>query len=325
MNSGIGAILIGTVIVTNTEHMFMQILAAHILTHLKYADACCIILITFGAILLSIWTSPQIAYTKKRDFLMDLYCRDIVVIASRYFIYKNISLYWWTLPLLGIFESYTIQNMVDDFDQNCKKHITMTQIYNHICLGFVEIVAVNIGLMVLPLTELDDTIYGGVYTDLLYTIPLLTFLFDIAADAGFYNIHRAFHEIFSLRKFHIPDHHENTRTTGKLLAYETYTISLAEMSSIALTYFMGFGMVILVYGNLSTLITSVLVTWMHTVEMLGHTEMSWTPTFTYNRLLHDILGISLTSSDHLMHHIHPTKNYSKRTRLFDIICGTYQN
>lgn len=324
MNSGILALLIGTGLTTNTENIFMQVVSAAILTTLPFAHSLLIMFAFVAFAIFPLLSSTHAEYTRKRDFVIDLYCRDIIVICVRYIIYSNLSQYMLLLPCLGIFESYSIQNMVDSYDMNTKKRIVPTQIVNHTSLAIVELLALVIGRMLLPLDALDDTKYDGFYPSLIVVIPLFTILFDLFADIGFYNIHRNFHETPFLRTFHIPDHHKNTGKHNKLMAYETYTISTIETLSIALTYFIGFGALILVYGELSTLIVSIMVSWMHTVELMGHTELSWTPKFTYNRIVHDILGISLTSKDHLIHHIYPTTNYSKRTRLMDYICNTYR-
>ena len=324
MNSGILALLIGTGLTTNAENIFMQIVSAAILTTLPFYHSLLIILAFVAFAVFPLITSTHAEFTRKRDFIIDLYCRDIIVICFRHIIYSDLSQYMLLLPCLGIFESYSIQNMVDSYDMNNKKSITQTQIVNHTSLAVVELFALVLGRMILPLDALDDTKYDGFYPSLVVVIPLFTILFDLFADVGFYIIHRNFHETPFLRTFHIPDHHKNTGKNNKLMAYETYTISTVETLSIALTYFLGFGALVLVYDELSTLIVSVMVTWMHTVEMLGHTELTWTPKFTYNRIIHDILGISLTSKDHLIHHIYPAANYSKRTRLMDYICNTYR-
>ncbi len=309
MNSGILALLIGTGLTTNTENIFMQVVSAAILTTLPLLHSLLIIFAFISFSALPLLTSTYAEYTRKRDFVIDLYCRDIIVICFRYIIYSDLSRYMLFLPLLGIFESYSIQNMVDSYDMNTKKSIVPMQIVNHTALSIVELLALVIGRMLLPLDVLDDTEYGGVYTSLIFIVPVFTLLFDLFADVGFYIIHRNFHEVPFLRTFHFPDHHKNTGKNKKLIAYETYTISIIETISIALTYFLGFGALVLVYGELSTLIISIMVTWMHTVEMLGHTELSSMPKFTYNRILHDILGISLTRKDHLIHHIYPATNY----------------
>ena len=324
MNSGILALLIGTGLTTNTENIFMQIVSAAILTTLPLYHSLLIIIAFVAFAVFPLLSSTHAEFTRKRDFIIDLYCRDILVICFRYIIYSDLSCYMLLLPCLGIFESYSIQNMVDSYDMNNKQGIAQMQIVNHTSLAIVELFALVIGRMILPLDALDDTEYVSFFPSLLVIVPAFTLLFDLFADVGFYIIHRNFHETPFLRTFHIPDHHKNTGKKNKLMAYETYTISSVETLSIALTYFLGFGALVLIYGELSTLIVSVMVTWMHTVEMLGHTELSWTPKFTYNRILHDILGISLTSKDHLIHHIYPATNYSKRTRLMDYVCNTYR-
>ncbi|AHA54202.1 putative membrane protein [Emiliania huxleyi virus 18] len=210
MNSGILALLIGTGLPTNTENTFMQVVSAAILTTLPLYHSL-IIIIAFAAFAtLPLLSSMHAEFTRKRDFIIDLYCRDIIVICFRYIIYLDLSHYMLLLPCLGIFESYSIQNMVDSYDMNPKKSIAQVQIVNHTSLAIVELFALVIGRMLLPLDVLDDTKYAGFFPSLMVIVPAFTLLFDLFADVGFYIIHRNFHETPFLRTFHVPDHHKNT-------------------------------------------------------------------------------------------------------------------
>mmetsp|Transcript_43890 Transcript_43890/g.145362 ORF Transcript_43890/g.145362 Transcript_43890/m.145362 type:complete len:136 (+) Transcript_43890:863-1270(+) len=60
------------------------------------------------------------------------------------------------------------------------------------------------------------------------------------------------------------------------------------------------------------------------IELLGHTEMSWTPTGHPQRLMADLCGLSLEVPHHTMHHQKPLSNFSKRLILFDLLFHTYE-
>ena len=141
------------------------------------------------------------------------------------------------------------------------------------------------------------------------------------------------------------DHHIDTASKHmRIVAYETYTITWAEttsiaVASIAVSYVIGIGLVMLLKGGLGFETTAVcgvinvapfslfefatLVSWGHNVELLGHTAMTSTPRLNPMRVAVELAGLDLRVVDHTIHHKLPHSNFAKQTALRDRAFGTF--
>ena len=148
-----------------------------------------------------------------------------------------------------------------------------------------------------------------------------------AKDLGFYAFHRACHMHRGLYKAVHRDHHVDTaKKYGRLVAYETYTITWLETISITASYFIGLMLVLSANGfaPITVFELATLITWGHSVELLGHTAMTTTPRHHPMRLIVELCGLDLLVLDHTMHHKVPMSNFSKRMTLWDRAFGTYE-
>ena len=94
------------------DYIWLQILAAGVLSQLTLLDAFCATLTATAIISYTTWNSHHYDYKKHRDFLVDLYSRDVVVTAVRYFVYKNIMVVWWLFPVACMFEICVNHKMI---------------------------------------------------------------------------------------------------------------------------------------------------------------------------------------------------------------------
>ena len=107
----------------------------------------------------------------------------------------------------------------------------------------------------------------------------------VGLDLGFYLFHRACHvNKFLYKQVHRDLHIDTASKHGRLVAFETYTITWAETTRIAVSYVIGVGLVMLLKGSLdvaplSSFEFATLMSWGHNVELLGHTATTSTPRF----------------------------------------------
>jgi sterol desaturase/sphingolipid hydroxylase (fatty acid hydroxylase superfamily) len=119
------------------------------------------------------------------------------------------------------------------------------------------------------------------------------------------------------------DHHTTPgKTYGHLVAHETYDLSVVETASILGSYLIGFELIGLLY-KYTLFDIALLVSWAHLIELLGHSQMSWSVDGHPLRILPELTGLNLQIMDHTMHHAKPLSNFSKRLTLFDRLFQTY--
>ena len=244
----------------------------------------------------------------------------------------------WVAALwpLTIFESQGIQFTADRYSQRPVVGLCATQAWSCLRVAVVEAVGM---LTALHQTGFVDAANPGRATAatllrMLWMAPV----FDCGLDLGFYVFHRACHESPLLYRLVHKEHHTDTaKRHGRLVAYETYTLTWAETFLISFAYLLGFAFVFaaLALGAAATgaglgwprALTAfefaMLITWGHTVELVGHTAISNTPKHHPMRAAVEWLGLDLLVIDHTMHHRIPLSNYSKRMTFWDVVCGTY--
>lgn len=282
--------------------------------------------VTAGSLLLNAalnyYTAEDKVLGRERvRFNMWQYSRDVVIMFCRFSIMLRGGLWLPLLWPLTIFETASIQWIVDKYEGREFCGITKKQITNTLKVSIVECVAAQIGRHVVGW---DDPSYPTGW-DLLKSVYMCP-VFDVGLDLGFYVFHRTCHKNLFLYKLVHKDHHVDTaKDFGRLVAFETYTITLLEAISIVASYFLGLAAVCLLKGGpVSLWETAFLICWGHGVELLGHTELSWTPKNHPMRIVHELLGLELQGIEHTMHHKKPLSNFSKRLNFWDRVCGTYE-
>jgi len=267
-------------------------------------------------------TSPRHDCVPRLKFTCCGWPRDIVVVAVRYFIMCNghhgSPLAWLFLLPLGVFETQTTQWLADWYEGRPMKNLTKHQILKQIPVACTEAFGVSIGFRIFNIAPGGPS--AGAILHTVWRAPL----FDVGLDLGFYTFHRTCHKHRQLYRWIHAEHHTDVaKEYGQLVAHETYSISTIEALSILGSYLVGFEMIgaILPYSLFDM---ACLVSWAHTVELLGHTELSWTPNGHPMRIVAELCGLELKGAEHTMHHQKPLSNFSKRLTLFDRIFGTYE-
>ena len=105
---------------------------------------------------------------------------------------------------------------------------------------------------------------------------------------------------------------DTAKTHGRLVAYETYTITWLETISIVTCYFGGtaammgakWALLGAAHAPVTAFELAVLLTWGHSVELMGHTATQWTPHHVPQRAALELLGIDLR-----VPHVRATSNY----------------
>ena len=261
--------------------------------------------------------------------------------------------YWPLLVLipLTIFETAICQYLYYRHEHVPTPDVTVQQILNCCRTSIVETCGVILSLKVIPGVFAEIVPHSQKVHPLLSIIcakfskpvvhaPPPTFvevlqllylcpLFDLGLDLGFYTFHLTSHRNKYLFKMIHADHHTDTaKTHGRLVSYETYTITWLETAIIFFCYTLGLGFCLLAqtptFAPLTVFQLAALITWGHTVELSGHTSSTWTPSCHPQRVIFQILKLDLRVQHHTMHHERPLTNFSKRTTLYDRLFGTYK-
>jgi len=250
------------------------------------------------------------------------WCRDIIVVAVRYFIVCNghhgSPLAWLFLLPLGVFETHTTQWLADWYERRPMKHITAHQVLKQIPVACTEAFGLSIGFRVFNMAP------GGPSPAALLDVVWRAPLFDVGLDLGFYTLHRTCHKNKKLYRWIHAEHHTDVaKEYGILVAHETYSISTIEALSILASYLIGFELIGAVKPY-TLFDMACLVSWAHTVELLGHTELTWSPSGHPMRIVAETLHLEMKATEHTVHHSKPLTNFSKRLTLFDRLFGTYE-
>lgn len=195
----------------------------------------------------------------------------------------------------------TVSDEADRYSARPVVGLCWTQVCSCLRVAIVEGTGTLFALLVIGIADFSQPATARSLLSMLYFCPL----FDAGLDLGFYLFHRACHRSKLLYKLVHLDHHADTaREHGRLVAYETYTITWVETASITSSYLLGFGLVALAKGGaaLSLFEIATLITWGHTVELMGHTAVSSTPKHHPMRAVVELLGLDLLVIDHTMHH-----------------------
>lgn len=263
---------------------------------------------------------------KKLHFVAQLWPQSLLAVLTRYAVLCLGSRYsllccLLTLPI-SVWETTSLQAMADLYEGRPLKAPTAKQIVLQLKVAAVETLGYVLAFQIWPWLREDGL--GAPPASVLLHAVWRTLLFDIGLDLGFYAFHRSCHVNRTLyRLVHAPHHAETGKEHGHLVAYETYELTFVETASILSSYLVGFQVLSLCF-SFSTFDVALYVSWAHMIELLGHTEMSWTPTGHPQRLMADLCGLSLEVPHHTMHHQKPLSNFSKRLILFDLLFHTYE-
>lgn len=228
------------------------------------------------------------------------------VVLARWAMYaaaRHLSFSAWLLCLpLNVFETWCAQRNADLYERRPALPVSPRLVRLCVKVTLAEIVAVT---FLHRIQEPWVRTAGPNGASLVRAALGGCLLFDVGVDLAFYTLHRAWHENRQLYKWVHRDHHTRTgheggaERTTRLVAWDTYEISWAEMTLIEVGYGLGFGLVILAYGqDFSLFDLAIMLTWAHVVELLGHTSMSWTWEGNPLRLLQEAMGLDLKVADH---------------------------
>jgi len=275
-------------------------------------------------------TSPKVDRWRRMRFVCMMWPQQFLAIVSRFLVMRLVklaswegldhpALYWPLLLPIGVFETWSIQAMADVFESRPVKPVCLKQVLNQLKITTAESIGVTVGYKIWPWVRIDDPTLES-----LLHATWRTFVFDIGLDIGFYTFHRVCHVNRTLYRWLHAQHHTDTaKEHGHLVAHETYEVSLVEAISILGSYLIGFELIGLLY-NYTLFDIALLVSWAHLVELLGHTQMSWTVNGHPLRIIPEVLNLDLKVPDHTMHHTKPLSNFSKRLTLIDRALGTYE-
>jgi alkylglycerol monooxygenase len=260
-----------------------------------------------------------------------LHLEAAVATAVRYAIMTNGGFAWLLMWPLTCFETAFIQFAADNYEGRAfMPTLTRRWLRNSMQIAVVEVIGLIIvlhgrvpvlfaqKLIVMPSVTLLPP-WLKIWAHSVWRVPL----FELGLDLSFYIFHRTCHTSpFLYNLIHRVHHTDTAKAHGRLVAYETYTLTLFETLSFLHGYLVGLVVLYVTTGPIHLAELALLVTYAHTVECTGHTALSWSPP-TMWRTLPIALGVELYGTDHTRHHKHPNSNYSKRFSLWDRLGGTY--
>jgi len=302
--------------------VLLPVVAAAIAVHSGISIAMTLAMGTVWNFLYVALTAPRHDLVPRFKFTALNWARDVIVVSMRYFVICNghhgSPLAWVFLLPLGIFETQTTQWLADWYEGRPMKNVTKHQVLKQIPVACTEAFGLSIGFRIFSIAP------GGPSPAALLHAIWRAPLFDVGLDLGFYTFHRTCHKNRQLYRWIHAEHHTDVaKEYGQLVAHETYSISTIEALSILSSYLIGFELIGIVMPY-SLFDMAYLVSWAHTVELLGHTELSWSPNGHPMRIIAEWCRLELKGAEHTMHHQKPLSNFSKRLTLFDKIFGTYE-
>jgi hypothetical protein len=259
-------------------------------------------------------TAPRDAWSPRQLYVKRQVLVFLAVVLARWAMYaaaRHLSFSAWLLCLpLNVFETWCAQRNADLYEGRPALLVSRRLVSLCAKVTLAEIVAVT---FLHRIQEPWVRTAGPAGAPLARAALGGCLLFDVGVDLAFYTLHRACHENRRLYKWVHRDHHTRTGHEGgaeketRLVAWDTYEISWAEMTLIEVGYGLGFGLVIWTYGHdFSLFDLAIMLTWAHLVELLGHTSMSWTWEGNPLRLLQETMGLDLKVADHrYASHVHP--------------------
>ena len=151
--------------------------------------------------------------------------------------------------------------------------------------------------------------------DIVYFIPM-SFAWEIVFDFFHYGTHRFLHSVPLLYKYIHKKHHE----TVYINIYSTFHHNPLDLLITNLLPILCATYIV----PLSPFMLTAIFWYKTIVELSGHSGKESSGSFIQCIYLPAFLSISLFSRDHLIHHIRPNVNFSKRFALWDIVFGTNQ-
>ena len=149
-------------------------------------------------------------------------------------------------------------------------------------------------------------------------IPM-SFMFEVVFDFFHYWVHRSLH--YSALPWH-KAHHTYVHLTPAIAFYQDWAdLILANV----IPFFLANRIVQTVWGPLTAMELSLLLTYKIFVELSGHAGRRLRPSSSFPQCvwLPRALGIELYAEDHALHHTNPGCNFAKRFALWDKVFGTY--
>jgi sterol desaturase/sphingolipid hydroxylase (fatty acid hydroxylase superfamily) len=156
-------------------------------------------------------------------------------------------------------------------------------------------------------------------TNIIYSIIFFipqSFLFELVFDLFHYSSHRLMHTIPYLYKHIHSKHHED----NMIDEYSTFNHSfpdllLTNILPILATF----------YIVRLSVFTGIMIFWYKTmVEISGHSGKDTSSSFSQCIYLPKLLGIELYPRNHLLHHVKPNVNFSKRFSIWDKLFCTFR-
>ena len=168
---------------------------------------------------------------------------DIIRSMLRYFVVTSICERRFAAMLLiwplTVFETTMAQWMMDMHERRPFVPMTRTQLANCLRVACVEGAGVLAAIELGPRSPLRLVVSttSPPSARAILSLVVLSPLFDLGLDLGFYTFHRACHVNKTLFALVHQDHHTDTaKAHGRLVAYETYSITWAETLSIFVCY-----------------------------------------------------------------------------------------
>lgn len=156
------------------------------------------------------------------------------------------------------------------------------------------------------------------FYDLLYFIPF-SFVFECIFDFFHYWTHRISHENSFLYRYSHKSHHKYRNTISILTFYHS-PLDLVITNTIPQI------LTLLIFPYISLYQYNLILVYKTFIEISGHSGKKLYPNGSFPQFiwLPRILGITLFSEDHHLHHYQNDCNYAKRFSIWDKLFGTYK-
>jgi sterol desaturase/sphingolipid hydroxylase (fatty acid hydroxylase superfamily) len=203
--------------------------------------------------------------------------------------------------------------------EDIKQNVARIEDYKHeFLLNVVSSTTVETATYILIQHWMFQNISVISYKDILFFIPT-SFLFELIFDFFHYWTHRILHSNRFLYIHIHKKHHKYSYPSPILTFYHSpfdliITNSLPQFAALAL------------FPRISFFQFNIILVYKSFIEISGHSSKKLYPSGSFSQFiwLPKLLGISLYTEDHTLHHSNNNCNYAKLFSFWDKLFGTYE-
>jgi len=234
--------------------------------------------------------------------------------------FENLYFNFFIIMIVFLSRNYFLVNLID-YNIKDKENLYNDQIVESYPHEFKINLITSTGIETITFMFIKNVLLYNTfssYYDILLFIPY-SFIFELIFDFFHYWSHRFLHtNKFLYINIH-KKHHKYVHPTSIITFYQD-PLDLLITNSLAQVF------ALLLFPYISLFLFNIILLYKSFIEISGHSGKKLYPNGSFSQFiwLVKILGITLYTEDHNLHHSLSNCNYAKRFSLWDKVFGTYK-